>query len=170
MDSIVIIEPEIEVIETPAELLITDEPIVTTFVERERGAPGEKGEKGGKGDPGPQADEIYMTAGVGGVSALKVIRGNVGNVGAYADSDEVPNSIAGVSFSAANEGDDFLVRGAGLVTDSGWNWDLTRPIFLGKGGALTQAADTGEYVVVIGYPVAADKMIIRIGGFVKTVS
>jgi len=126
---------------------------------------GPPGKDGAPGPAGP-AEGMTLLAATGGISALKVVRGAGAGVGAYADNDTLAHqtSIAGVSTSGASAGDPFAVRVTGLVQDAALNLDTTKPVFLGKNGALTQdlAQAEGAFLCVVGYPTATDAFVVRI--------
>ena len=116
--------------------------------------------------PAIPSDTLTMTApALSGISALKAIYGVGGDVGDYADNDEPDHktAVVGVSVSAANAGQSFDVRTTGVITDASFNFDLTKPVFLGKTGALTQDLEqaTGAFLLVIGFPASEDTLVVR---------
>ncbi len=108
---------------------------------------------------------IILTAGEN-ISALRVITVNTDGEGIYADSSTVnhANLIAGISYTAGLEGESIKVIHQGKVKDSFFSFDMTKPIFLGSNGVLTQTPPTSGIAVIIGSPVAVDTLILRIQG------
>lgn len=77
-----------------------------------------------------------------------------------------PEALApiGIATQAAQAGGSVTVRSSGPVSDPTWNWIPGRPVLLGAGGALTQDQPLGmTHLVVIGYALDADTILIRIG-------
>jgi hypothetical protein len=74
------------------------------------------------------------------ISALKVIAVNNGQ--AYLPSSSIVGDafkIVGVSELSANAGNNIKAVIAGVISDSSWNWQQNKPIFLGDNGTLTQS-------------------------------
>lgn len=76
------------------------------------------------------------------------------------------NALAplGIATQAAQAGAAVTVRTSGPLSDPTWHWIAGRPVLLGAAGALTQDQPLGVlYLVVIGYAIDADTILIRIG-------
>lgn len=97
---------------------------------------------------------------LGGHRVVVVFDGNVD----YADKDnpEHPHIVSGITTGAVNIDDDVLVTISGDVEEISWTWELNKPIFLGNNGQMTQIVPSTGFLLQIGYPVSATKMIVDI--------
>lgn len=82
----------------------------------------------------------------------------------YADKDNPSHTqiVSGITTSAVNIGEDVLVTISGDVEEVSWTWELNKPIFLGNNGLMTQTVPSTGFLLQIGYPVSATKMIVDI--------
>jgi hypothetical protein len=105
------------------------------------------------------------------ISALRILRTNsVGRV-VYADKDgtvEEAKNITGVSTSAAASGELVDIQFSGLLTDSGWNWDMSsnNALYLGSNGTILQGAPSGTVTYKIGHAVSPTRIFINLGELV----
>ena len=108
--------------------------------------------------PKPQ-NSIKVIAGEA-ISANKVITSS----GTYADKDteSTIHQILGLSKYAANITELVDVIIAGDITNNTWNWTVGKPVWLGNTGELTQTPSATGFCVVIGYPINANTLNIRI--------
>lgn len=118
------------------------------------------GPPGPAGPPGSGTGADYTVTEI--VGALKVVKatGN-GTVGLAQPSDTAP--VLGVTQTAGTTiGNTVTVLQLGEIQDALWNWTLGSPVVLGANGALTQDLTGITRITVIGYPVAADSLYVRI--------
>ena len=66
----------------------------------------------------------------------------------------------GMTLGAASAGNDTIVVYLGEITEPSWNWDTTKPVYLGAAGVPTQTVPTTGYSQIIGFPTAATKLYI----------
>jgi len=110
------------------------------------------------------ASSLDLTAGQV-ISALKGITIDTSTgKGIYADSATIThaNRIVGISYTSAAQDGTFTVYTGGEMTDVSWTWDLTKSIFLGTSGSLTQTAPTSGQRTIMGFPLSATSMKIKI--------
>lgn len=83
--------------------------------------------------------------------------------GLYADSGALSTALViGITTSATAIGETAALRVSGEVTEVSWNWDVSKPVYLGLTGLLTQTVPTTGVIVEIGKPTAATKLLIEI--------
>lgn len=106
------------------------------------------------------------------ISALKVLTIDTTTGKAiYADKDTSGhcNRILGVSYTSGLINESITVITKGEMTDNSWAWDLTKPVFLGSNGVLTQTSPTTGFRVIIGFPISATMLNIQISeGIIKS--
>jgi hypothetical protein len=85
------------------------------------------------------------------LSALRVVVLEEGNELIYADSGTPGHAfkVVGLLPSAVAAGSTVQVLTDGAISDSNWNWDTERPIFLGLNGQLTQTAPTTGFLLQV---------------------
>lgn len=69
--------------------------------------------------------------------------------------------IAGITYTAGDEGDEVMIRRTGAIEDSSWNFTTGR-VWLGENGLLTQIPPTTGYDVVIGVATTNNRMYVNI--------
>ena len=87
------------------------------------------------------------------ISALRILSTNDSGQAVYADPTD-PDScrrLLGMSISAALELQQLEVFREGKYTDPSWTWDVTKRLFLGANGTITQVAPTTGISVVLGH-------------------
>ena len=99
-------------------------------------------------------DQIRPTFTAGeAISALRIVASDdAGNV-LYADPAD-PDScrrLVGLSISSALLGETLETFREGKYVDGAWSWDITKRLFLGAGGTITQVAPTTGISVVLGH-------------------
>lgn len=83
--------------------------------------------------------------------------------GYYADSSALGTAmVLGITTSATVSGGNATVYTGGEVAESSWTWDVSKPVYLGLTGLLTQIVPTTGVIVEIGKPTAATKLLIEI--------
>lgn len=126
------------------------------------GPMGPTGPPGIPGIPGGAAFQFVVLAGqtLGGHRCVML---NTGGDAVYADSSDVGHAgrLFGVTGNAANIGDPVTVHTFGEMTESTWAWDVTKHVFLGTNGQLTQVPPTSGFLQVIGQPITAQSLFIN---------
>lgn len=87
-----------------------------------------------------------------------------GNALFYADKD-IPTStipIVGITEHAAILGAEISTVFAGIIAEPSWAWDMTKLVFLGSNGALTQTPPLTGVLLVIGKPISPTELLVNI--------
>jgi len=71
--------------------------------------------------------------------------------------------LAGVTLASVLAGATARVSVNGLVRFNGWNWTSGAPVFVGKGGDLTQTPPVTGFVQQIGIATGADALLVGLG-------
>ncbi len=105
-----------------------------------------------------------------GVASLKVLRGHTNNKAYKANSNNTNERIIGVSkvSGVVDEEIKYYTNGATL-TNSGWTWDITLPIYTNASGDLTQTAPTVGVVQQVAEPISSTKLMINIQQPIKLI-
>lgn len=130
-----------------------------------RGPQGEPGVKGDKGDPG--GITITRTTSTA-ISGHRMVLLDGSGLVDYASNTSLSHAtrIVGMTTNAAALGDSVNIAMYGEVTEPSWNWDISKPVYLGGDGYLTQvepSAPTAKFSVVVGFPVTPTTLFINIG-------
>jgi hypothetical protein len=92
------------------------------------------------------------------ISAYRVLNNHL----EYADNTTITkDSILGISINSAAINYPLIVQFNGVVTNNGWNWDITKPIYLGTNGNMTQDISTGK-IQRIAIPLTTTSLYINI--------
>lgn len=164
---IVVIDP----VETIPQLIITDNCIQQTlFVPPAYGVAipgpiGPKGDKGEKGDTGlPGSGSVVLITTTNPIGGGRVIAIN-NEVPVYASNDNISlaKKVIGISENASDSNSELIIKTHGIMTDSSWNWDTSKPLYLGINGLITQTyPDSADYLLVIGEPLSNDTIKVLI--------
>lgn len=71
--------------------------------------------------------------------------------GRYADQ-RTTNGIVGFTLNAALTNERVAYATDGPLYNDTWNWDVTKPIFLGQDGFPTQVQPTSGWSMIVAYP------------------
>ena len=84
--------------------------------------------------------------------------------GQYADctNPDHGSSIAGISLQAVVDGDVVQAQPGGEIYESGWDWIVGQPVYLGTLGQLTQTPPVAGILVEIGRPITATRLLVDI--------
>lgn len=96
------------------------------------------------------------------ISANKVIYINEDAYLASSDQASHRDRIAGLSVASALTGASIKIRTFGEQYNNTWSWDVTKPIFCGVGGELTQTAPVSGFVQIIGTAIDTNRIFINI--------
>jgi len=107
--------------------------------------------------------EIRPIAGVAiGIYKAAAFRGD----GAVEPADhETPahcSRLAGIATASAAAGAEARVCAGGPVRFDGWSWTPGAPVFVGKGGGLTQTPPETGFVQHIGFALGRDSILVQI--------
>jgi hypothetical protein len=99
------------------------------------------------------------------ISGHRVISIDENGEAVYADRMNLQclKRIIGISVTAAVEGGQIKVIKDGEIEEPSWVWDITRLIYLGENGTLTQVLPQNGSIVVLGFPINSNTMIVDIG-------
>jgi hypothetical protein len=98
------------------------------------------------------------------VSGKVVYKTSSGSVN-YATNATVAqaNFLVGLSTNTVASGGICDVMLFGEYENTSWSWDVTKVIYLGTSGNMTQTAPTGGYIVKVATPISPTKVIFEIG-------
>ena len=146
-------------------------PSVTPVAVSEGGRIGPAGPKGDPGTPGPKGEpggtELSHIAATS-ISGHHAVLLNTDGQVEYA-TNTVPShsrKVAGVSSNAAASGDTVSIVAYGKMEEPSWNWDITKPVYLGDSGVLTQVTPSypdAQFVLIIGFPLSSTRLFINPG-------
>lgn len=97
------------------------------------------------------------------ISAIRVIYNNAGQA-SPADSTNAAHSgsILGITLTSVLIGNTVSYVSEGRLTTPGESWDQSKPLFFDNLGRLTQTPPASGFSMIVGVPVAADKIDVRI--------
>jgi hypothetical protein len=97
------------------------------------------------------------------ISALRVLAIS-GNSYVYADPSDADSvwAIAGISTIAVASGQAAVPVRDRAITDTAWNWETGKPIFLGTNGTLTQVLPLSGFLVSIAQPLSPKTIFVSI--------
>ncbi|MBF0161606.1 MAG: hypothetical protein HQL88_04885 [Magnetococcales bacterium] len=127
-----------------------------------RGPTGATGPPGNPGSPGGSGNQVVLQAGqiLGGHRAI--LLDSAGRA-VYADSSHVSHAgrLFGITAHAAVADEFVTVHVIGEMLESSWVWDISRPVFLGTNGQLTQVPPSTGFVQVVGQPITAQSLFLN---------
>ena len=111
----------------------------------------------------PVSDTIMKIAATVSLGGHRIVA-QVGGVLRYADSLDLScvNQVVGVTAGAVVGGEDAQVQFRGYMDEATWNWDLTKPIFVGHEGAMTQNPPSVGFCQQIATVVSTTRILINI--------
>ncbi len=125
----------------PVAVEVTEE-VVSIVTEQVQGPAGPPG-------PGTVTNDVTYTAGadLSGHRGVKLSGGQA----VYISSADAADAFEflGVTTGAAMNGAVATIRTYGVLNEPTWAWDVTKPIFLGIDGALTQVTPAAGFILVI---------------------
>ncbi|MEO5341106.1 MAG: hypothetical protein H7837_11430 [Magnetococcus sp. MYC-9] len=112
--------------------------------------------------PGGSDHQVVLQAGQALESHRAVLLDSAG-CAVYADSRDVSHAgrLLGVTTHAATADGLVTVHVIGEMLESSWSWEITRPVFLGPNGQLTQVPPSTGFMQVIGQPVTAHALFLN---------
>ncbi|TNC14901.1 hypothetical protein FF100_04820 [Methylobacterium terricola] len=105
---------------------------------------------------------LPFTAGepIGGHKGVRIAAGGLVQLASSDDASQA-GTVLGVSLAAADDGSGLDVAIIGEVTESSWSWAVG-PVFLGIGGALTQAPPASGFVQQIGKAIGPHSLVVSL--------
>ena len=76
---------------------------------------------------------------------------------------EHTHKVLGITTGAVIIGESASIQTFGEMTEVSWNWDMTKPLFLGVNGLMTQTAPSSGFVLQLGIPLTPTSIFIDIG-------
>jgi hypothetical protein len=129
---------------------------------------GPRGASGAGGSGGFDGTYIY-TAGQA-LSGHRAVTLNSSGLLVYCDAATLSHfgRLVGMTTGAASNNTDATIVTSGWeITEPGWSWNTSLPVFVGLTGLLTQTVPTiaGGYVFlqVIGWPITSTKLMVQFG-------
>lgn len=115
------------------------------------------------GLPGVGAAEETIIAGED-LSALRIISSSDSGTALYSDPADPDSTrrIIGLTTGAALTGTGAPFLQEGRYQDASWNWDVTKRLFLGVNGTITQVAPTTGISVVLGHASKPDTIFLNV--------
>lgn len=142
--------------------------VPVTVVSGVMGPQGPAGPAGSGGSGSFDGTQVF-TAGAT-LSGHRVVTLNTSNRAVYCDAATLGHAgrVLGITTGAASNLADATVQMPGWeITESGWSWDTSKPVFVGLNGALTQTIPTlaggFAFLQVIGWPITSTKLLISPG-------
>lgn len=119
--------------------------------------------KGERGLPGGSAIEVTATVAIGGHRV--VIR--EGDSASYATNENLQHGmkVLGITENASDAGGTLSVVRSGKMTEPSWNFDTSKPVFLGVNGLLTQVPPTypaAAFSLILGFPLSATEIFVSL--------
>lgn len=71
--------------------------------------------------------------------------------------------LIGVVSTAVAQGSSVVPQRHGPITNPTWNWDLSKPVWVGAGGTLVQSETPSGFNRIVGYPATPTTLLIMIG-------
>lgn len=129
-----------------------------------QGPPGVTGPRGLIGPPGGAAFE-QIAGSV--LSGHRIVLLNAVGQMEYASNSTLAHAhrVIGMTTGAVAAGQPGSVRNSGELTEPGWAWDTTAPVYLGADGLLTQImpiAPGAKFSLVVGFPISSTALFINI--------
>ncbi|MFK3740990.1 hypothetical protein [Massilia sp. TN1-12] len=129
-----------------------------------QGLPGIPGPRGLPGPPGGATLEYTAATDVGGhrVVMLDHMAGLV-----YASATDLSHMgrVIGVTVAAAGAGAQCQVQNFDQLEEPSWNWDTSKPVYLGQDGVLTQmqpSLPSAKFSMVVGFPISSTSLFVNL--------
>ena len=118
--------------------------------------------KGERGLPGA-AIEVTAIVAIGGHRV--VIR--EGDSASYATNENLQHGmkVLGITENASDAGGTLSVIRSGKVSEPTWSFDVSKPVFLGVNGLLTQVPPTfpeAAFSLIVGFPLSATEIFVSL--------
>jgi hypothetical protein len=79
----------------------------------------------------------------------------------YADNLDLthPGRVIGLTLSAANNKELVSIQRAGKIMEPSWQWNISKPLWLGRNGTLVQVRPKAGFVLVAGVAIAPNTIL-----------
>jgi len=144
----------------------TDETVETITI-IDIGPQGPPGEQGLPGEQGPPGESVSTGSTITCSTELTlsghrfVVLDNDSAVYADCTIADHAHRVVGMTTGASNAGS-VSVQTSGEHEEPTWSWTLGIPVFLSTTGLMTQTQPVSGFVLIIGFPVSATKLFIKI--------
>ena len=145
-----------ECVSLETEVTAVSESAVIEFVELAvQGPPGPPGPIGPAG-----GTTIITRTTVAPIGGHRVVIQEAAGTVSYADHTDPAHAdmALGLTIEAADAGDEIQILVGGETIEPSWAWDVTRPIYLGANGLMTQTPPTTGFLQQVAIPLAADRI------------
>ena len=133
----------------------------TIYVAKKRAKILEFQKQGPVGPPG--IGVILAVAGIN-LSGHRIVYIAADGLAYYADKDSIGTVLnaVGLTTGAANQGTDAVILPIGKIDEPSWAWDVTKLVYLGNNGLLTQTIPDSGVILQIGIPLSATRLLVDI--------
>jgi hypothetical protein len=119
--------------------------------------------KGERGPPGGTKVDAFAGASIGGHRVVILEGGSA----SYATNENLQHGmkVLGLTENAAEPGGTLSVVRSGRLSEASWDFDVTKPVFLGVNGLLTQTAPTypsAAFSLIVGFPTSATEIFVSL--------
>lgn len=122
-----------------------------------------QGIAGPMGPPGAAVTFLTKTSSIA-ISSDRVVQTSGNDLVSYADKDDLTSisKVLGVTLNAAIIGAIINIQVGGEIVEPTWNWDISKPIYLGSTGYLTQVVPITGFILQVAIPVSPTKINVDI--------
>lgn len=137
--------------------------VIQVIAEGPQGPPGATGATGPTGPAGPDVSQLTRPAS-GAIGGQRMVIGNSDGSVSYADASTAAHlgKVLGLSFNAANNGENVAVLVFGYTEFNGWAWNTSLPIYLGTNGLLTQTPAVSGFSQIVATAETATRIYLRL--------
>lgn len=129
-----------------------------------QGLPGIAGPRGLPGPPGGATLEYIAATAIGG---HRVVMLNAAGQLIYASAVDLTclGRVIGITVNAADASMPCQVQNFDQLDEPGWTWDVSKPVYLGLDGLLTQtppALPGAKFSMVVGFPISSTALFVNL--------
>lgn len=148
---------------TPSEITVTSPEFIINLEPIPLSVPIVIGIQGPKGVISKTGDVVTRIAGEN-LSGHRVVAPGLDDKVYYADSLNLSqkNNVLGITTGAIMFNATGSIQTYGIMEELSWNWDMSRAIYLGINGFLTQNITATGFILQLGFPLSETSMFIDI--------